>query len=153
MIAPVHRLMSLRDPTSKMSKSDKSERSRILITDEPEQIEKKIASAMTDSLPGISYDPVNRPGVSNLLDIFSIFDTQGRSADRLGQEYGDSKPKHLKELVADAVIRGLDGIRDRYLDLINGSDSYLDNVEAEGARKARKSADETMQIVRSAIGL
>lgn len=145
--------MSLTEPTSKMSKSHKSERSRILITDASQDIKAKLGSALTDSIPGISYDPVNRPGISNLLDILSIFDTEGRRPDQIAQEYSDISPKQLKDMVSDAVISGLGGIRERYLELIAANDSYLDRIEAEGARKARKSADETMESVKAAIGL
>lgn len=145
--------MSLTEPTSKMSKSHRSDRSRILITDSSGDIKAKIGSALTDSIPGISYDPTNRPGISNLLDIMSIFDAQGRSSESLAQDYSDLSPRRFKEMVSDAIISGLGGIRERYLSLVVSNDSYLDKVEAEGARKARKSADETMEIVKAAIGL
>lgn len=145
--------MSLVDPKSKMSKSHKSERSRILVTDGPQEIKSKIGSALTDSLPGISYDPQERPGISNLLDILSIFDPEGRDARLLADEHSDLGPRQLKDMVSDAVIGGLNGIRDRYLELTAKGDEYLDKIEAEGARKARQSADETMQLVRSAMGL
>lgn len=137
---------------SKMSKSHKAEKSRILITDAPKDIKAKIASAKTDSIPGISYDPATRPGISNLLDILSIFDAEGRQAAQLAEAYSDLSPKQLKEMVSDAVVTGLDGIRDRYLELVGKGDEYLDSIEAVGARKARESAEETMQLVRGAIG-
>ncbi|KAH7144662.1 hypothetical protein B0J13DRAFT_49150 [Dactylonectria estremocensis] len=150
---PVHRIMSLSDPTSKMSKSHKLERSRILITDSAKVIASKVGSALTDSISGVSYDISNRPGISNLLDILTIFDTQGRGPEELADAYRDISPKQLKEMVADAVITGLDGIRDRYLELLAKGDAYLDMIEAEGARKARANAEETMQSVRAAVGL
>ncbi|KAM0550767.1 hypothetical protein ACHAPJ_008630 [Fusarium lateritium] len=153
LIPPVHRVMSLNDPTSKMSKSHKSEKSRILITDSPEDIKVKVGGAKTDSIPGISYDPATRPGVSNLLDILSIFDAEGRKGAQLAEQYSDISPKQLKDMVADAVIGGLDGIRDRYLGLLSQGDEHLDSIEAISAQKAQKSADETMQIVRDAVGL
>lgn len=151
--APIHRIMSLTDPTSKMSKSHKSERSRILITDSAKDIKTKLGSALTDSIPGVSYDTTNRPGISNLLDILSIFDAQGRGPRQLADAYSDISPKQLKEMVTDAVITGLDGIRDRYLELLAKGDAHLDKIEAEGASKARESAEETMQLVRAAAGL
>ena len=151
--APVHRVMSLTDPTSKMSKSHKAERSRILITDSPKEIKSKISSALTDSIPGISYDTNTRPGISNLLDILSIFDSQARSSSELAKEYSDLSPRQLKEMVSDAIISGLDGVRDRYFELLGSDNSYIDKVEADGARKARESAAETMSIVREAMGM
>lgn len=144
--------MSLTEPTSKMSKSHKAQRSRILITDTPDDIRSKIASALTDSTPGISYDPDARPGISNLLEILSVFDADKRSPAELAREYADSSPKLLKEAVADALLVGLHGIRDRYREL-SANDSYLDMIEREGARKAQQSAKETMDIVRAAVGL
>lgn len=145
--------MSLNEPTAKMSKSNKSERSRILITDSPEQIRKKIGSAVTDSIPGISYHTTERPGISNLLDILSIFDLKGRSGPELGEACRNFTPKQLKDLVQDHVVSGLEGVRDRYAWLLSSEQSYLDKVETEGARKANQSASETMDIVRHAMGL
>jgi tryptophanyl-tRNA synthetase len=144
--------MSLNDPTSKMSKSNKSERSRILITDNPEEIKTKIASALTDSTPGITYDMATRPGISNLLDILSIFDAEGRNPERLAEHFADVSPRQLKEVVADAVVTGLKGIRERYLTLLDSRDNHLDTIAKEGARKAQKSSKETMCLVRGAIG-
>ena len=146
--------MSLTDPTAKMSKSHKNDRSRILITDTPDEIRAKVTSALTDSLTGISYDLANRPGVSNLLDILSIFDAQQRSPTQLAQEHAEMHPRHFKAMVSDAIIQGLHGIRSRYLELLDTESAVnLDQVEADGARKARQSAEETMHLVRRAVGL
>ncbi len=145
--------MSLSEPTSKMSKSAKAERSRILITDDAKDIQLKINSALTDSLGKITYDPAIRPGVSNLLDILSIFDERNRTSAQLAEDYSDLDVKQLKRMVTDAVILGLDGIRDRYVGYLSSNQGYLEKVEAEGARKARKNAAETMVKVREAIGL
>lgn len=151
--SPVQRVMSLQNPTEKMSKSSKSPKSRISIIDSPEEIKAKIKAATTDSIPGINYNREERPGISNLLDIMAIFDPEGRKAQELGEQYSDLSPKQLKEMVSDAVIGGLDGIRDRYAELLDKGDKYLDSIEAIGAEKARKSAEETMQVVREAVGL
>ncbi|GJN75095.1 tryptophan--tRNA ligase, mitochondrial [Purpureocillium lilacinum] len=153
MIPPVHRIMSLTDPTSKMSKSHKSERSRILITDTPDEIRAKISSALTDSHAGISYDMATRPGISNLLDILSIFDAQQRTPAELANAYSQTHPREFKGMVADSVTQGLHGIRSRFLELLDSDSTYLDYVEAQGARKARENAEETMELVRSAVGL
>ncbi|PKK43486.1 hypothetical protein CI102_12475 [Trichoderma harzianum] len=152
IVSPAQRIMSLTEPTSKMSKSHEAQRSRILITDSPQDIRSKIATALTDSTPGISYDPATRPGISNLLEIFSVFDTERRSPAQLAEAYADASPKIFKEAVADALLTGLQGIRDRYLDL-SANDSYLDKIEQHGARKAQESAKETMEIVKTAVGL
>lgn len=149
----MHRIMSLTEPTLKMSKSHKSERSRILITDKPEDVRSKIALALTDSYAGISYDIAKRPGVSNLLDVLSIFDTGQRSAQELAETHCQTHPRQFKTAVAESVIDGLQGIRSRFLELLDSESAYLDYVEAEGARKARENAKETMELVRSAVGL
>ncbi|KAF5614262.1 tryptophanyl-tRNA synthetase [Fusarium subglutinans] len=151
--SPVQRVMSLQNPTEKMSKSSKSPKSRISITSSPQEIKAKIKAATTDSIQGISYNREERPGISNLLDIMAIFDPEGRKAQELGEQYSDLSPKQLKEMVSDAVIGGLDGIRDRYTELLDKGDKYLDSIEAIGAEKARKSAEATMQVVRNAVGL
>ncbi|TQV92361.1 hypothetical protein V2A60_007050 [Cordyceps javanica] len=152
IISPVRRVMSLTEPTSKMSKSHPLERSRILLTDNAETIHAKISSALTDSVPGISYDIDTRPGISNLLDIFSIFNSEGKTAAQLATDFSDASPRELKAAVAEAVIKGMDGIGQRYQNLLEDT-KYLDHVAAEGGEKARQSADETMHLVREAMGL
>lgn len=144
--------MSLADPKSKMSKSHKLERSRILLTDTPEEIRKKISSALTDSISGLSYEPETRPGISNLLDILSIFDADRRSPEELVADLSEYSPQQLKSAVADAIIDGLDGIGERYQQLLQ-DEKKLDDIENKGARKARESAEETMSLVRAAVGL
>ena len=145
--------MSLTDPTSKMSKSHRSERSRILITDTPDEIKKKIGSALTDSIPGISYDTAKRPGISNLLDILSVFDRQSRSPSQLAHAYEDLSPKQLKDIVSDAIIMGLKGVRERYMEYLGSGEGYVDKIEAEGNRRASESAQATMGAVREAMGM
>lgn len=136
-----------------MSKSHKLQRSRILITDTAEEIRLKISSALTDSTQGISYDPPLRPGVSNLLSILSIFDNEKRTPEQLAQVYRDTHPRIFKDLVSDAIILGLQGVGARYKELIDNKNKYLDQVEDAGARKARQNAEETMGLVRAAVGL
>ncbi|KAH9239216.1 hypothetical protein K456DRAFT_1828183 [Colletotrichum gloeosporioides 23] len=151
---PTRRVMSLQHPAEKMSKSAKDSRSRIVITDRPEEIHKKVMSALTDSSNVVSYDPNERPGVSNLLEILSVFDGKGRTPSHLAQEYSQASLKDLKQAVSEAVICGLSGFRERYLDLISTDEGrYLDSVEARGAERARQSAEETMVVVREATGL
>jgi tryptophanyl-tRNA synthetase len=108
---------------------------------------------MTDSHSGRSYDPDLRPGVSNLLNLFSIFDAERRGPEQLAQEFANTHPRLFKDLVSDAIIQGLEGVRTRYRELIDGNNHYLDQVAAEGARKANQNAEATMKLVRAAIGL
>lgn len=152
--ATAKRVMSLQEPHLKMSKSHADPRSRILITDTPEVIYKKLMAALTDSTNSISYDPENRPGVSNLLELLSHFDAGGRDAQELADVYGDLGLGQFKKVVATAISESLAGVRDKYHQVLNqDGGAYLDHVEREGARKARESANATMAIVREAVGL
>jgi tryptophanyl-tRNA synthetase len=100
--APFYRIMSLREPTNKMSKSDPSTMSRIELTDTSEMIHKKIMKAQTDGINGISYDKHKRPGISNLLSIMSAVTNQ--QVDTLVKEYEHFPTGKFKQTVAEAVI-------------------------------------------------
>jgi tryptophanyl-tRNA synthetase len=146
--------MSLQQPLEKMSKSHADHRSRILITDSADEIEKKIMSALTDSQNWVSYDPKTRPGVSNLINLLSVLDEEGRGAAELAASFHGSTLKDLKLRLIDAVITNLAGVRERFIELLSADDGqYLDFIEANGAKRARASAEETIQIVREATGL
>ncbi|RDL35066.1 Uncharacterized protein BP5553_06997 [Venustampulla echinocandica] len=154
IMSPAKRVMSLQEPHLKMSKSHVDPRSRILITDTPEIIYKKLMSALTDSTNSISYDPVARPGVSNLLELLSHFDAEGRDAQKLAVVYGDLGLGQFKKVVATTISESLAGIREKYAQVLNqDGGAYLDHVEREGARRARENANATMAIVREAVGL
>lgn len=150
--APFRRIQALHDPDFKMSKSHLSDKSRILVTDSPEMIRTRISQAKTDSLPGISYDPIQRPGISNLVNILSLFDSQGRKPEELAAECKNLSPRQFKDRVSDGVIHGLEGVRDRYIGLLKDPDR-LDMIGNEGGHKARNSAAETMALVKEAMGL
>ena len=149
--APAKRVMSLKEPTSKMSKSHADERSRILLSDSTEEIHKKINAALTDSDLKISYDPVHRPGVSNLIDILSHF--EGLSCDELVLEHESVSLRALKERVSTAVANHMKGIREKYLSLIDDKTGYLDSAAEEGAQAACANTELTMKRVRTALGL
>lgn len=154
ILSPARRVMSLQQPTQKMSKSHADPRSRIVLTDTPKEIRKKVMSALTDSTNSVSYDPEARPGVSNLLEMISIFDEAGRSPQEIAQELGGANLRALKEKAADAINGGLSNIRERYLEMLAKDDGkYIDHVAEQGARKARANAEETMEGVRAAVGL
>lgn len=146
--------MSLLDPQLKMSKSHPDPRSRILITDSPEDILKKINSARTDMIDTVSYDPEHRPGVANLLHLLSYFDPDGRSPAELGTTHEGTKLGAFKKEAAQVISSNLAPIRKRWHEVMREDDgAYIDYVERIGAKKARESADATMAIVREAIGL
>lgn len=152
-VAPTKRVLSLRDPTSKMSKSAPDASSRILITDPPNVVRSKVKRAVTDSETEISYDPEKRPGVSNLLGIASALmgrDDPTTLAEELNREGGGAGT--LKAAVSDAIIESLRPIQDR-LQRIQSEPAYLAEVEKKGRERAREKAIPTMEKVRRLVGL
>ena len=146
--------MSLKEPHLKMSKSHADPRSRIQLNDQPEEIAAKVRLALTDSVTGVSYDPTTRPGVSNLLDIMSYLDVQGRAPVQLAQSYSSLSMRAFKEEVTASITGALVGIRARYNRFIEEDNAYyLEDVAKEGARKARERAKSTMANVRKSVGL
>ena len=143
------RIMALDDPTDKMSKSAINVHSRISLLDEDSKIKKSIMRATTDSDGEIRFDPENKPGVSNLLNIYSAF--SGRSveeilADQNWRGYGDLK----KELVA-VTQDALRPIKENYYE-IRESEELL-NALRDGAERANAIAEKTMKRIRDKFGL
>ena len=146
--------MSLREPHSKMSKSHPDSRSRICINDPPDVVEAKIKLAITDSQQGLTYDPINRPGVSNLVDLMAHFDTSGRSALALVEEFKGMSMLEFKIKVATTISRSLDPIRTQFENLLRKTNShYLEDVAEFGASQAQSRAQETVARVRAIVGL
>jgi tryptophanyl-tRNA synthetase len=145
--------MSLKDPVRKMSKSDADPYSRILLTDTREDIRKKIRMALTDSELSITYDPDRRPGVSNLIEILSHVDPDGRSCHEVATSFESVGIKALKDQVATALGDYLEAIRERYFDIMGKDANYFEDIAEKGASKARAHADVTMKSVKSAMGL
>ena len=142
------RVMSLKDPSVKMSKSDPDPKSRILVIDEPDEIRKKVRSAVTDSGSGIVYDVEAKPGISNLLNILAVF--TGRSVHDLVSDHADAQYGTFKDVVADAIIEGLSPLRQTYKSL---DDQEVERLFTMGALDARTRAEHTMAEVRRAVGL
>lgn len=137
-----------------MSKSDHSAQSRILLTDTHEDIIQKVKWALTDSMPGISYDPVHRPGISNLIDIVHHLEGGGGTCVELARTFESFTKAQFKEAIAERISSRLSPMRIEYERILNTDDGrLLDAVAAQGAVKARASAEETMALVRGAIGL
>ncbi|KAE9400857.1 Nucleotidylyl transferase [Gymnopus androsaceus JB14] len=164
---PISRILSLRDPTSKMSKSTPDPQSRILLTDSFSQISSKIRSAVTDSTPGITYDPVGRPGTANLLRILracneintNTYTTQGENKDdsdaalySLASHYASKNHGALKADVAEAIEEMLKRPRAEY-EKIRREEVYLRRVAREGVEKAERGPEVTMREVRERVGL
>jgi len=142
------RVMSLQDPTAKMSKSDSNSKATVFLTDSSDEIVKKIKAAVTDTGTEVAFDWVNKPGISNLLEMFSYF--SGRPISDLAEEYRDGGYGQFKLAVAEAVAKGIEPIREAYEGM---SDEEVTKVMADSAERAAVSADATMDIVKEAVGL
>ncbi|HBT49435.1 MAG: Tryptophan--tRNA ligase [Caldanaerobacter subterraneus] len=142
------RIMSLTDPTKKMSKSDADPNNRVNLLDDPDTIYRKIMKAVTDSESEIRLDWEKKPGISNLLTIYSLF--TGMEVDEVvnkfkGQGYGT-----LKKELAEVVIDKLSVIQKNYRDI---SEEEVLRVLKEGAERAEAVAVETLKEVKEKMGL
>lgn len=143
------RVMSLQDPTSKMSKSDDNEWATIHMLDEPNVIVKKIKKAVTDSLAHVHYDKENQPGVSNLMSIHSAI--SHKTFEEIEKMYEGQGYGSFKKDVADLVVGELAPIQERYRELTGSPE--LDRILDEGAEKAHARAHETYEKAIRAMGL
>jgi tryptophanyl-tRNA synthetase len=142
------RVMSLQDPMAKMSKDDANASSRISLMDDPDVIRKKLSRAVTDSETEVRYDWEAKPGVSNLLEILSLF--SNTSIADLEQDLGSAGYGKLKELTAEAIVDGLTPIRERYRDL---DDADVAEMLERGAEEGRERAEVYQRSVRAKVGL
>jgi len=133
-----------------MSKSAVDPNSRILLTDPYETIVKRIRSAVTDSISGITFDPVERPGTSNLLTILSA--CTGQAPAVLAERYAESNHGVLKKDVVEAVEEVLRRPRAEFARLCEDK-TFLEQVARDGAEKAQEHSDRTMKEVRKRVGL
>ncbi len=144
------RIMSLTDPSKKMSKSDETNKGCIYLLDDLKTARKKIMGAKTDSLGIIKFDPENQPGVANLMQILSSLSDNRPMADIeaefAGKGYGD-----FKRAVADKVCEELEMIQGRYNEII--ASGMIEDVLYEGAAKARSLAAPKLETVQHAIGM
>ncbi len=143
------RIMSLSDPTKKMSKSDP--KGDIFLKDDLNIVRKKIMSAVTDTGSDIYYDKENKPGISNLLTIYSAL--KGISVEEASDEFKDlHKYGEFKKIVADTVIGELKPFQEKYLEVISNKD-LINNILNEGTKKARIVANKTLIKVKKTVGL
>lgn len=145
------KIMSLQNPEKKMSKSDDNRNNVITLLEDPKSIVKKIKRAVTDSdePPVVRYDKVNKPGVSNLLDLMSSVTNIPIS--QLEQHFEGKMYGHLKGEVADAVVAFLEPVQKKYAEL-RANEDYLLQVFRKGADKARIRASQTLKEVQKTIG-
>lgn len=145
------RVMSLQDPSKKMSKSDENPNGYIMLLDEPKKIEKKLKRAVTDSdeQARIYFDREEKAGVSNLLTLLSV--ATKRPIAELVPEYEDKMYGHLKKDTADAVISMIEPIQARFNEL-RADQTLLNEIMANGAQKASEKAQNTLKAVYDAVG-
>ena len=144
------RIMSLSDPTKKMSKSDETNKGCIYLLDDLKVSRKKVMSAVTDSLGKVHYDPENQPGISNLMQILSSLSNE-RSFEDIEKEFEGKGYGDFKKAVADAVCAKLEEIQTRYNEIINSD--LIETTLANGAKKASAIASEKLNKVQKAIGM
>jgi tryptophanyl-tRNA synthetase len=143
------RIYDLQEPTAKMSKSAQSEAGLVKVMDDPAVTAKKFRSAVTDTGREVRYDPSEKPGISNLLDILAA--TTGRPIPELEAEYDGRGYGDFKKDVADAVVEALAPIRTRTLELLEDP-AELDRLLAIGAERASERAERMLRTVYDRVG-
>lgn len=141
------RIMSLSDPSKKMSKSDP--KGDIYLKDEPAVIRKKIMSAVTDMEAKVHYDPEKQPGISNLITILSSL--TGKTFEEIEKEFEGKGYGDFKRAVADAVVAELEPFQNRYRKIIESG--LVDKVLEQGAKRANEIAQNVLARVQKAVGL
>jgi tryptophanyl-tRNA synthetase len=149
LLSEGEKIMSLQNPKKKMSKTD-DPKGCILLFDEPEEIEKKVMRAVTDPGREIKYDPVKKPGISNLLKIYSLFTE--KPIKELEEKYKGKGYEQFKKDLAKILIEKLEIFRKRKREL-EKREVYLKEILKKGAERAEKIAKLTMKEVREKMGL
>lgn len=142
------RIMSLQDPTSKMSKSDKDENASILLLEDENATRRKIKRAVTDSVGVVNYNEEQR-GLRNLIDIYSVF--TNLTPEEIVKKYEGVGYGVFKEELSEIVVDGLRPLRSSYKE-IRSDKAYLESVLKMGAENAERIAERTMQKVRRKVG-
>lgn len=143
------RVKDLQDPTKKMSKSSENKKGIIYLLDSEEDIRKKIMSAVTDSDAYVKYDEENKPGISNLITIYSAI--KGVSTSEVEKRFEGRNYGEFKREVANVVNEKLNDIKEKYNKIINSED--LDKILDKGRKKTTKIAKEKYETVMNKIGL
>ena len=143
------RIMALDDPTKKMSKSAENIHSRISLLDEPSKIRKSIMKATTDSDGVVRFDVENKPGISNLLNIYSVL--SGMTIPELEAKYEGKGYGDFKKALVEVVVEALAPIKERY-EQIRHSDELIEILK-DGAVRADAIAQKTMKRVKENFGL
>ncbi|KAG0281073.1 hypothetical protein BGZ96_001285 [Linnemannia gamsii] len=150
IITETKRVMSLRDPTNKMSKSDASDQTRINLIDPPELISQKIKRAVTDAHRGISYSRTDRPALANLIEIYAGM--KKVSIDEVVKIHADDSNAAFKEALASVIIEAVRPIQEE-MKRLEGEVGYVEGVLEEGARKAKEIARPNLEMAQKLMGL
>jgi len=143
------RIMSLKDPKKKMSKSDKSD-SYVGIFEEPDSLKKKIMAAVTDTGKEIKFDLKKKPGISNLLTIYSLFSNE--SIAKLEKKFQKKDYATLKKDLATLLIKKLEPLRKKKQEL-DSRELYVKEILNQGQQRAQAIAQQTIQEVKEKVGL
>ena len=142
------KIMALNNPKKKMSKSDPQ--SCLYIFDEPETIKKKIMSAVTDTGKSIKYDPMKKPGISNLLTIYSAF--SGNPIKEIEKQFNGKGYVDLKKQLAELLVIQLEPFRRKKKEFL-AREIYVKEILERGRKRAETLAQTTMEEVRKRMGL
>jgi len=142
--------MSLRDPTKKMSKSDSLDQSRINLDDSTTAISSKIRKSVTDTIQGITFEPITRPGISNLVNIFAAIN--GSNVEQIVEEFRTSNTKTFKDALIDTLIEKLIPIQ-KEIEHLRLDEGYIQQVLKDGADRAFEIAERNKKEIYKYIGL
>ena len=143
------KIMDLQDPIHKMSKSSENTKGIIKLLDEPNIIRKKIMSAVTDSESIVKFDPNNKPGISNLINIYSSL--TNKSIKEIEKEFATSNYGEFKKAVADVTVDEITKIQTKYKEIIESDE--LNEILDNGINKTRKIAEKKYKEMKNKIGL
>ena len=144
------KVMSLQDPSKKMSKSDENANGSIFLMDDADTIRRKFKRAVTDSDAEVRYDAENKPGISNLMDIYSA--VTGKNNDEIENEFAGKGYGDFKMAVGDAVADLLTPLQNRFEELRNDKE-YLDRLIKANDEKAYYFSQKTLRKVKKKVGL
>ena len=142
------KIMDLVDPSKKMSKSSENQNGVIRLLDDINVIRKKIMRATTDSDMCVKYDTENKPGISNLITIYSVI--TDKTISEVEEEFKDSNYGNFKKCVADVVVEHISKIQEKYNEILNSD--IIDIILEEGAKKTRVFAKAKYDAVKNKIG-
>lgn len=152
LLTPTKKILALRNPAKKMSKSDADQNSSVYLTDDADTIARKFRKAVTDSVQGpVTFDPENRPGVSNLLNIIAGV-TNKTVSETVAELSWVQNHKQLKDHATDVVVEEFQDKRETY-ELLMRDKAYLSQVCSEGTTKAREIAQANLKRVKELVGL